>query len=96
MQGVQGYNRNTHTCIAYNLLKNRRQHYEADKMLLQVLLLGLLGQIQNIFLACIPNNKNYLCSLEVGLSHRAADSAQPYPHFMLILHFIVTTLKSIL
>lgn len=40
--------------------------------------------------------KNYLCSLEVVLSHWAADSAQPYPHFMLSLHFIVTTLKSIL
>lgn len=59
MPALQGNSRNTHICIAYNLLKNRRQHYEADKNASSgsLTILALLNKIQDIFLVRIPNTK---------------------------------------
>ena len=81
----QGNNRNTHIFIVYNLLKNRKQHYEADKMLLQFLLPGLLTQIQNIFLVCIPNTK-IICVLRSGLKPESCCLQGYFYISKLILH----------
>lgn len=63
--GNNNNNNNTHIRLSYDLLKNRRQYYEAEKAAPSVSPTSIIEPNSKYSFSVHPKYRNYLCSSEV-------------------------------
>ena len=68
-------NSNTHICLSYNLLKNRRQYYEAEKTASSVSPTRIIEPNSKYSFSMHTKYRNYQCSSEVVRSYCRVISA---------------------